>query len=157
MIAIAAVLAVAAGSGRVSLGVHDGWAAFRDATPRRCFAIAEPLRAGAAARWHPFASVAAWPDRGRRGVLFIRLSAARAPGVPVTLSVGERRFTLIGEGSGAWSADAATDRAIVAALRGERSMSVEAVTAAGRPFADTYPLKGAATAIDAATLGCTRR
>jgi hypothetical protein len=36
-------------------------------------------------------------------------------------------------------------------------MSVEAVGARGRPFADVYALPGAATAIDAAALGCAAR
>ena len=33
---------------RDSLGVFDGWAAFRDASPRRCYAIAKPQNAAAA-------------------------------------------------------------------------------------------------------------
>jgi hypothetical protein len=36
-------------------------------------------------------------------------------------------------------------------------MSVEAVGAGGRPFADVYALPGAATAIDAAVLSCSGR
>ena len=69
---------------------------------------------------------------------------------------GERRFTLAANTADAWAADAPSDRAIVAAMRGSRSMSVEAVGEGGRPFADTYALAGAATAIDAAALGCVR-
>jgi hypothetical protein len=153
----AALLLIAATpSGRTALGVWGGWGAFADASPRRCFAIATPARTGAKPTWRPFASVADWPARRRREVLFVRLSAARDERAPVTLSVGERRFALSGRGSGVWSPDPATDRAVVAALRGEPSMSVEAVSATGRPFADTYLLQGAATAIDAARLGCLR-
>ena len=72
----------------------------------------------------------------------------------MTLAIGERRFTLSANTDAAWAPDAATDRAIVAAMRGARSMSVAAVSARGRAFADTYALAGAATAIDAAALGC---
>jgi hypothetical protein len=61
---------------------------------------------------------------------------------------------LTGNDRAVWSPDAATDRAIVAAMRGARSMSVSTLNRAGRPFADSYALGGAATAIDAATLGC---
>jgi len=75
----------------------------------------------------------------------------------VTLSIGERRFQLVGGASDAWAPDARTDAAIVAAIRSARSMSVESVDAQGRPFADTYALRGAATAIDAAALGCAQR
>ena len=75
----------------------------------------------------------------------------------VTLSVGERRFALVGRGADAWATDGPSDRAIVAAMRGGRSMSVETVAAGGAPFADVYALTGAATAIDAAALACAGR
>lgn len=136
----------------VALGVFGTWGAFRD--PGRCYAIAAPARAGAAARWRPFASVAARFGRQRRAALFVRLSTTRSPAAPVTLGIGERRFTLSASDTAAWAPDAATDRAIVSAMRGGRSMSVSAVSVGGRPFADVYALPGAATAIDAAALGC---
>ena len=148
-------LLLAAASDRTTLGVYESWGAFRDGAPPRCFAIAAPIRAGAASRWRPFASVVSRFGRDRRSAIFLRLSTTRSLVTPVTLAIGERRFRLSGNDTAAWSPDAATDRAIVAAMRGSRSMSVSSVTAGGRPFADTYALAGAATAIDAAALGCT--
>ena len=147
-----AALVAAPVAGRETIGVYKGWGAFRDSPPLRCFAIAQPVRAGGAGR--PFASVADWPGRGLRGSLHIRLSRERDRSAGVTLSIGERRFALIADGDDAWAADTASDRAIVAAMRDGRSMSVEAVGAGGHPFADVYALPGAATAIDAAALGC---
>ena len=152
----AALLLLAAAEGRTTLGVYQSWGAFRDASPSRCFAIAAPIRAGAASRWRPFASVISRFGIERRGAVFVRLSAAARPGAPVTLAIGDRRFTLSVRDSAAWSPDAATDRAIVAAMRGARSMSISTVAPTGRPFADTYALTGAATAIDAAALACRR-
>ena len=140
---------------RVPLGVFDGWGAFRDPSPLRCFAIAQPVEKYRTAR--PFASVANWPRQGTRNQLHIRLSRARAAEARVTLSVGERRFELRAGAADAWAPDARTDQAIVAAMREGRSMSVESVGTSGNPFADTYSLKGAATAIDAAAMGCARR
>lgn len=134
------------------VGVWESWGAFR--RDGRCYAIAAPVRSGAAARWRPFASVASRFGRTRRNAMFFRLSTRRTLAAPVTLVIGERRFTLAGDADAAWAPDAATDLAIVAALRGQRSMSVSAVSARGRPFADTYALPGAATAIDAAALAC---
>ena len=52
---------------------------------------------------------------------------------------------------------AASKLPIVAAIRSNRSMSVESLGKGGRAFADVYALKGAATAIDAAAMGCARR
>ena len=146
---------------RESLGVFDSWGAFTDPTPLHCYAIAQPAQSGGASRWRPFASVSTWPGRkgvgGVRGQLHIRLSRERNPQSRVTLSVGERRFELVAGNADAWAADARTDSAIVAAIRSSRSMSVETLAKTGAPFADVYALRGAATAIDAAALGCVGR
>jgi hypothetical protein len=140
---------------RTSLGIFQNWGAFRDASPRRCFAIARPV--GPAAESQPFASIATWPGDGVRGQLHIRLSRTRNPRSRVMLSVGERRFELMAGERDAWAPDTRTDLAIVAAIRQGRSMSVETMGTNGGAFADTYALQGAATAIDAAALGCLRR
>jgi hypothetical protein len=156
MIWMLALLALApVQQGRVALGTFDSWGAFRDASPRRCYAIARPVEKHAQAQ--PFASIATWPGQGLRNQLHIRLSRARSPNARVTLSIGERRFELVAGEADAWSPDARTDAAVVSAIREGRSMSVETVSSAGSPFADTYALKGAATAIDAAALGCVKR
>jgi hypothetical protein len=139
---------------RTTLGVFDQWGAFSESAPQRCFALAEPLRAGGASRWRPFASIASWPGRGVRNQVHIRLSRARNPQARVTLSIGDRRFDLTATAADAWAPDARTDAAIVSAIRASRSMSVETLGHAGGPFADVYTLKGAATAIDAAALAC---
>lgn len=145
----------AAFAGRQAIGIYAGWGAFRDASPARCFAIAEPL--GRTRPTRPFASVANWPGAGLRHQLHIHLSRPRAANAKVTLSIGQRRFDLLAGAADAWSPDAATDTAIVAAMRGGRSMSVETRGRDGRPMVDVYALQGAATAIDAAAVGCTRR
>ena len=137
---------------RDTIGIYKGWGAFRDATPARCYAIARPVMAGG--RASGFASVATWPKRGLRASLYVRLSRERDRSAGVTLTIGERRFALVANGVDAWAGDAPSDRAIVVAMRSGRSMSVEAVGIGGRPFVDVYALSGAATAIDAAVLGC---
>lgn len=156
LLALALALAAQA-DGRQLIGVFERWGAFRDAAPRRCYAIAQPMARRDAAAWPAFASVAAWPGRGIRHQLHLRLSRTRAASARVTLSIGERRFELVAGAADAWSPDTATDAAIVAAMRGGRSMSVETLGADGAPFADTYRLSGAATAIDAAAVACARR
>lgn len=154
---LATAPAVALEPSRLSLGVFDRWGAFADAEPPRCYAIAQPVQAGGASHWRPFASIATWPKRGAHNQLHIRLSRERDPRAAVTLSVGERRFVLIAGQADAWSPDKRTDAAVVAAIRSGRSMSVESLGKSGQPFADVYTLRGAATAIDAAALGCAAR
>ncbi len=144
-----------AAQARDSLGVFDGWGAFRDSRPARCFAIAEPVSASGG-KWRPFASIAHWPAQGIRGQLHIRLSREMRAGARISLTVDNRRAGMIGSGADVWSPDARVDAAIVSAIRSGRSMSIETVAATGGGFADAYSLKGAATAIDAAALGCAK-
>lgn len=157
---IAAILVAAmvttAADARDALGVFGGWGAFRDAAPLRCFAIAEPVRR-TRAQWRPFASISHWPGARVRAQLHIRLSREKRGDAPVTLTIGDRRFPLSGAGGDVWAPNARTDAAIVAAIRSGRSMGVASVAANGRAFVDSYALAGAATAIDAAALGCVTR
>ena len=156
MVLAGGLLAIAAPTAaRDTIGIYQGWGAFHDASPPRCYAIARPVMAGR--RSSGFASVATWPKRALRASLYVRLSRERDRSAGVTLTVGERRFALVANGLDAWAGDAPSDRAIVAAMRSGRSMSVEAVGVGGRPFADVYALSGAATAIDAAVLACSGR
>ena len=86
--------------------------------------------------------------------MVVGVSRERDSRARVTLSVGERRFALIAKAVDVWAPDKRTDAAIVAAIRSGRSMSVESLSRSGQPFADVYALRGAATAIDAASLVC---
>jgi len=149
--ALAAILATPAAA-RTSLGTFDGWGAFRDDVPLRCYAIAQPIRS-AGGRVRPFASVSNWPRTGVRSQLHIRLSREVPQGAQVSLVIGGRRFTLVASGVDAWAVDAPNDAGIVARMRTEREFTVEVRGS----FSETYALKGAATAIDAAALGCARR
>ena len=143
------VLAGGVAEARDSLGVYGGWGAFRDAQPHRCYAISSPDKGtGGNGRWKPFASVAHWPDSGVRGQVHIRLSnAVSGKGEPLVIKIDDARFPLVAGGADAWAPNAAVDAAIVAAMRSGRVLSV------GR---NDYTLKGAASAIDAAALGCAK-
>jgi hypothetical protein len=139
---------------RDSLGVYDGWAAFRDTSPARCYAIAKAQGSPSAPA---YASISTWPERKVRGTLHVVLSRAVADKAAVRLSVGDKRFDLVAKGRNAWARDTRDDAAIIAALRSSARMSVSASSAKGGVFTDRYSLAGAATAMDAATVGCTRR
>jgi hypothetical protein len=154
-LALALALLAGPAAARDALGVYQGWGAFRDATPRRCFAIAEPIRKGSES-WRPFASVAHWPLQRVRGQIHVRLSRAVQAGAPVSLSIDGRSFPMVAGGADAWAPDPRTDAAIVAAMRSGQRMSIMAIGAPAGRFVDTYMLKGAATAIDAAALGCAK-
>ena len=150
MVAIAATPAFP----RDSLGVFSEWGAFRDAAVPRCYAIAKAEPSRLQRDFDPYASVGTWPRRKVRNQLHLRLSRKTAPNSAITLKIGSRSFTLTGSGGNAWAKDRAMDAAIVAAMRTAVRMSIEGRAKNGRSFYDLYVLKGAATAMDAATLGC---
>ncbi len=141
-------------SAKDSLGVYSNWAAFRDDSPARCYAIAKPR--GAASNG-PFASIANWPRANIRGQVHFRLSRPVTQAAEVNLRIGERRFALAANGRNAWGQDVAMDAGVVAALRSASRMTVSARDTQGRRFTDRYDLSGAATAIDAAVVGCAGR
>ncbi|WP_285709156.1 hypothetical protein [Erythrobacter oryzae] len=148
---VLALLALAAAplAARESLGVYDSWAAFRDASPARCYAIAKAQAKTAAPA---YATVSLWPGKGVRGAVHLVLSREVADKARLRLTLGDKRFDLVAKGRNAWAADARGDAAIVAAMRSASRMSVS-----GGGFTDRYTLEGAATAIDAATVGCAKR
>jgi len=152
LIALAAPLAA-----KDDLGVFSDWGAFRDPSVPRCYAIAVPEPSKQARELAPYATIGNWPRRNLRGQVHFRLSRQLARNAAVTLVMGSKSFRLSGGGGDAWAQDRTMDAAIVAAMRSAPKMTVRGIDTRGRRFANTYSLKGAATAMDAATLACARR
>lgn len=146
-------LATPAAAQRRALGTWSFWGAFRDNA--RCFAIAEPIDPPRDAG--PFASVGWWPGRGLSGQVHIRLGAEKRPGSAVLLRIDGRTFQLAAGPRDAWAPDAHGDAEILAAMRTGIEMTVETRSPRGGLLRDTYRLRGAATAIDAAAIACRRR
>ncbi|KQX25372.1 hypothetical protein ASD39_11250 [Sphingomonas sp. Root50] len=146
----------AAPPGRVPLGIFSGWGAFRDEQPPRCYAIAIPERRGSG-EWRSFAAVAIWPRQKINGQVHFRLREPRRPNSPIRLIFGDRSFPLVAAGVDAWAPGPRADAAIIATMRSGTSMRIAWVSKEGRNRSDGYLLKGVATAIDAAALGCARR
>ncbi|WP_420140269.1 hypothetical protein [Sphingomonas sp.] len=134
--------AVAAPPGRVAIGQYGAWGAFADARGRSCYAIAMPARGAGG-------SVAAVAPPGRPRV---ELRPSR-PARPGSLSVRVDGRALAFDGP----SPAIEGRAAIVALRGGTRLRVSGTTAEGRRFRDDYPLRGFASALDAATLACLAR
>lgn len=141
---------------RDSLGLYATWGAFRDPVAPRCYAIAMAEPSTLQRDYQPFAAIGTWPRRGVRNQLHVRLSRRLAPGARIVLTIGDARFALAGGGGDAWAANPRDNAAIVAAMRSAPSMRVNARDARGRGFANLWPLAGAASAMDAAMIGCAR-
>ncbi len=142
---------------RDSLGMFATWGAFRDPTVPRCYAIAIAEPSTQRRDFQPYMDVGTWPRRNLRGVVHFRLSRKVAPGTRIVLQAGGQRLELKGGGeSDAWAADRRMDAAIVAAMRSATELTVFARGTDGRGFSNTWKLVGAATAMDAAAIGCAR-
>lgn len=143
-------------SARDSLGLYATWGAFRDPIAPRCYAIAMAEPSAMQRDYQPFAAIGTWPRRGVRNQVHFRLSRAVAANSPIVLAIGDRRFALTGGGGDAWAANAGDNAAIIATMRSARRMQVSARDTRGRRFANIWALPGAASAIDAAAIGCAR-
>lgn len=139
---------------RDALGMFGGWGAFRDAQTPRCYAIAMAAPSAKTREFQPYADVAWWPRIAVRGQVHFRLSRTVKPGSVIVLSIGGTQIALTGGGADAWAPDKRGDAAIIAAMRAASEMSVSARDSSGGGFSNTWTLQGAATAIDAATVGC---
>lgn len=140
-----------------SLGVFGEWGAFRDPQVPLCYAITAAEPSSRPRAFDPFASVGTWPARKVRGQVHVRLSREPEKGGAIRLRLGGETFTLTGSGGNAWASDADQDAAIRAAIRSASRMSVSARDQRGNAFTDSYSLDGAATAMDAASVGCARQ
>ena len=138
-----------------ALGAWGNWGAFRQ--DGRCYAISQPYEAPEAQGWQPFASVGTWPGRARGGQLHVRLSRAARAGSAVLLRIDGRTFQLAGSGRDAWAPDGRADADLQAAMRTGVDLAVETRSTDGMAVRDLYRLRGAATAMDAASIACAPR
>lgn len=148
------MLGAPAAAQKQALGVFGEWGSFEENT--RCYAISEPHRSPRARDWKPFASVGYWPRSGVKGQVHFRLSREKRRGSAVLLRIDDRTFQLIGGGANAWAPDARADADVIAAMRRGVDMVVETRSTTGARVRDQYRLRGAATAVDAAAIGCAR-
>ena len=148
-------LAAPAAAQNRALAVAGLWGAF--AEKNRCYAISQPQRTAGNNPRGAYASIGWWPGQRVSGQVHIRLSQAKRRGSAVLLRIDERTFQLAGGGNNAWAPDSRADAEIVAAMRTGLQLTVETRSERGALVRDLYVLRGAATALDAAAIGCARR
>ena len=137
-----------------TIAASGNWAAFdRGAS---CEAVSRSLLIPRKGEEQPHLTIAFDRTGPRRGEVSVRLRRAVRPGSTVVLTIGEQPFMLPARGGDAWSRGPRQEAAIIAAIRRESGMRIEARDAAGRRTVDRYSLSGAPTAIDAAAARCSR-
>jgi len=140
------------------LGSAQGWEAFSDTERghKVCYVIGSPSKSepGDAKRAKVYASVSHRPaDKVAdevgfySGYLFKENSDAE-------LSVDGRKFSLFTNKDSAWAKDAATDKALVAALAKGKQAVIKGVSARGTATTDTYTLAGLTQALGQIDKAC---
>ena len=138
-----------------TIAASGDWAAFDRGTS--CEAVSRSLSVPRKGDEQPRVAIAFDRAGSRRGEVSVRLRRAVRSGSSVILTIGEQIFLLPARGGNAWSRGPRQESAIIAAIRRETGMRVEARDEAGRRTVDRYSLGGAPTAIDAAAARCQRQ
>jgi len=149
MLAAALFLSAMPALAAPTIAAADGqWATLSNG--RTCEAASRSL--GALRKGRPPTRASLSFDAGgpRRGQFAARLSRVPRPGASVMLHVGKAPFLLMAQGDMAWSRGPGQEAAIIAAMRVNGGMRVEARSPGGGRIVDRYSLDGAPLAIDAA-------
>lgn len=123
----------------------------------QCEAVSRSQRVAPKDKVQALAGVTFTADHRRWGEFHARLSRMPRGDASVMLQIGGQPFLLTTRGGWAWSRGPLQAQAIIAAMRGGTTMSVESRDTAGVRFSDPYLLDGAPTAIDAAAARCAMR
>lgn len=143
----------------VSLGKFESWEAFTYDTPdsKVCYVFGAPAKSEAsrkAKRSDIYFMVTHWPGKKVKSQPSTMIGYQFKEGVDVTLTVGSQTFVLYPVGELAWTDKAETERAIVAAMKGGRTMTIKGISRRGTETSDTYSLAGFTAALGAIDSAC---
>jgi len=142
-----------------ALGANRAWHGFMSGSGEEtvCYMVSEPesSRGNYDNRGSVFAVVSRHRADFADAVVSFEMGYDLAPDSEVRVSVDQQNaFTLVADGGRAWSPDAATDAAMVTAMRAGYEMVVEGVSAGGTATTDSYSLLGFTATLQAIEEGC---
>ncbi len=94
------------------------------------------------------------PAEGALDVVSYAAGAKFAPSSEVSVKAGDKTFSLFTQDDTAWARDAATDRALAAAIRSSANITITGTASSGGSFADTISMKGSSKAYQTMTQAC---
>jgi len=141
----------APGQGVNRLGGVKGWDAYVDTVKgaKVCYVIGKPSKSEpvSAKRSVIFASVTHRPAEKRLNEVSFNSGYLFKEGSDADLAVDGKKFSLFTDKEGAWTRDAAGDKAVVEALAKGKQAVIKGVSARGTATTDTYSLDGFAQAL----------
>ncbi len=148
----------APGQGITRLGGAQGWQAYSDTEKGRkiCYLVGEPSKSepAGAKRSKVYASVTHRPADKVANEVSFNAGYLFKEGSDAELVIDGRKFSLFTNKDGAWSRDAATDKALVDALAKGKQAVIKGVSARGTETTDTYSLAGLAQALQQIDKAC---
>jgi hypothetical protein len=139
------------------LGDFNAWSAYSasEGGARLCFALTRPTAVQPSPEGYTeaYLYVTHRPDEGVRNEINLVAGVALAPDSTATVTVGGQSWQLFTQADAAWLENSGQTNALAQAIRAGSTLSIEATTAAGIRFTQTYSLSGAtasARAIDGA-------
>lgn len=121
-----------------------------------CFMATKPTRTlpAGVTRGDIYAMITHRPGENSNGVVSIVTGYTYKSNSDVQVTIGNQRFSLFTDGDTAWARDEATDRALVAAIKGGSAMTVAGTSSRGTKTTDTYSLAGSSAAYQAISQQC---
>jgi invasion protein IalB len=133
------------------LGNAQGWEAYTDAGKgaKICYLIGKPAKSepAGAKRSAIFASVTHRPGEKRTNEVSFTSGYLFKEGSDADLAIDSKTFSLFTNKEGAWTRDAATDKAVVDALAKGKQAVIKGTSARGTATTDTYALAGFSQAL----------
>jgi invasion protein IalB len=148
----------AQGPNITKLGGAEGWEAYADAAGNKkiCYLIGKPSKSEPAKikRGSVYASVTHRPSEKRFNEVSFNSGYLFKDGSDAELSIDGKDFSLFTDKDGAWTRDAATDKAVVEALARGKQAVIKGTSIRGTATTDTYSLFGFSKALAAIDQAC---
>jgi Invasion associated locus B (IalB) protein len=150
--------AIHAAQSITKLGGAQGWEAYVDTArgAKICYLIGKPSKSEPEKikRGQVFASVTHRPAEKRFNEVNFTSGYLFKDGSDAELSIDGKKFSLFTSKDGAWTRDAATDKAVVEALARGRQAIIKGTSARGTATTDTYSLAGFSKALEDIDKAC---
>jgi hypothetical protein len=143
-----------------SLGASGDWEAFTYEAEgsKVCYVYSQPKKSEAnkksAARNPIYFMVTHWPGKKVKAQPSTVIGYSFKEGSDVKLSIDARDFILYPVDNMAWTDKVETERAILAAMKSGKSMSITGTSAKGTVTKDSYSLAGISAAMDTIDGAC---
>lgn len=141
-----------------SLGASGDWEAFTYEADgsKVCYVYSQPKKSdpAAAKRGPIYFMITHWPGKKVKAQPSTFIGYTFKEGSEVKLSVDAKSFNLYPVENMAWTDKVETEKAILAALKSGKSMTVSGTSVKGTTTKDTYSLSGISAAMDAIDGAC---